>query len=161
MTEYKEIWARIRTKHSSGLGDWEFREFAVPANLVKKSRRLELNAWFKENIAAELDYELNTHSEHWRGIDWEFVDPPRRLIENRIKNLRTKIHNLQATIDRYTAELDNYKEQDKINPKKPRCRLFPECGCIKQFKTDDCREPYSDIDREFIARRDARRVQQG
>lgn len=157
MTEYKNVWVRIRTLHSSGPSSWEFREVAVPANLTKKNRRAELDEWFKENEAQEIEYQLSTHSEHWRGIEWDWAPIPRHRLANRIKNLKQKLKDLRAQIKRYEADLPKQPEQAKVEGNKKRCRQFPDCGCIKQFKMKDCREPY-EWERKYVLQDDERRA---
>lgn len=140
MTEYRYTWVRIRTRHAAGPSDWQFREVAVPAKLTKKNRRTELDKWFKENLAADINDELNTMGEGWRGIDWDWAPLPRHRMANRIKHLKQQLKNLRVQIKRYQAELPKLPEQAKVEGNKQRCSQFPGCGCIKQFKMPDCKQ---------------------
>jgi hypothetical protein len=155
--EYTYKWVRIRTCHSSGTSVWSFREVEVPANLTKPSRRADLDKWFRDNIAPELDHELSTQSEHWRGIEWDWSPIPRHRMANRILSLKQEIKHLREQIKRYEADLHKLPEQTKPEDNKRRCRQFPNCGCIKQFKMSDCREPY-EWELKYILQHDEQRA---
>lgn len=157
MTEYKDVWVRIRTRHASGPSSWDFREVAIPAKLAKKSRRAELDKWFEENLAVEINDELNTYGEGWRGIEWDWAPLPRHQLANRIKNLKNRLKSIRAQIKRYEADLPKHPEQSRVEGNKKRCYSFPGCGCIKQFKMPDCREP-NDWQLKYILQQDAERA---
>jgi hypothetical protein len=155
--QYTFKWVRIRTRHSSGFGNWEFREVSVPAKLTKPSKKAELDEWFRENLAPEINDELSTMSEHWRGIDWDWSPLPRHFMENRIKNLKYRLKSIRVQIKRYEQQLPDLPEQTSVEGNKRRCKNFPDCGCIKQFKMEDCREP-NEWQLQYLLRRDAERA---
>ena len=155
--QYTFKWVRIRTRHASGDGPWEFREVSVPAKLAKPSRRAELDVWFRDEMAPEINDELSTQSEHWRGIDWDWAPLPRHFMEGRIKNLKDRLKSIRAQIKRYEQQLPDLPEQTSVEGNKKRCKSFPDCGCIKQFKTEDCREP-NEWQLQYLLRRDAERA---
>lgn len=153
--KYKEVWVRIRTKHAAGPGDWEFREVMIPSKLAKPSKRAELDAWFKENLAPDFNYELDTHGDGWRGIDWDWSPLPRHRMANRIKALKQQLKDIRAQIKRYEQQMPKLPEQSKLEGNTARCYDFPECGCIKQFKMPDCREP-NEWQKKYRLERDER-----
>lgn len=155
--QYTFKWVRIRTRHASGEGPWEFREVYVPAKLSKPSKQAELDAWFRENLAPDINEELSTQSEHWRGIGWDWSPLPRHRMEGCIKNLKDRLKSIRAQIKRYEEQLPDLPEQTSVEGNKKRCKNFPECGCIKQFKMADCREP-NEWQLQDLLRRDAARA---
>jgi len=160
VTEYSYLWMRVRTKHASGLGEWQFREIAVPSTLTKKKQSAELTEYIVEEIVPDIAYELSTDSEYWRGIDWELAPLPRHFMANRIKGLKQQIKNLRVKIKRYEEQLPKLPEQTRVEGNKQRCRQFPSCGCIKQFKTKDCREP-NEYELKHLLWQDAQRAKKG
>lgn len=98
----KYVWIKYNTNHSSGPGPTRYQEVSYGDFASKE-------AAIKSEIE-DLDYMLNTHSEHWRGITWEeIVAPPeawliehcKRLTSQRIAARRAEERALVLLRDQY------------------------------------------------------------
>ena len=151
---------RVRTKHASEPGVWQFREITVPSTLTKKKQSAALTQYITDEVVPDIAYELSTDSEYWRGIDWELAPLPRHFMANRIAGLKQQLKNIHATIKRYEQQLPELPEQAKTDSNKRRCRQFPSCGCITQFKADDCRNA-DEYELKHLLRQDEQRAKKG
>lgn len=93
-------WIRYRTRHASGPSSWSHREVAFEDAPSEKSDEFK-------SLLNELDYELSTHSEYWRGIDAEIVTPSRATLTNHILTLRRNLKDTFAALERAEQILEN------------------------------------------------------
>ena len=70
-------WVKYRTRHSSGPSNWHYQEFERDPSLTPKKQLYE--------IMETLNDDLSTGSEHWRGIEAEFENPPADVLRNSIR----------------------------------------------------------------------------
>lgn len=54
---------------------------------------------------SELNDELSTHSEHWRGIEADFEDPPRDVLVKEIKYAREAVADAKDRLARLEEQL--------------------------------------------------------
>lgn len=101
MTEYKHEykWVKYRTRHSSGPSRWDYREMPIWGDDTRLERQLE-------SFLRDLDYELNTDSEHWRGVEGLFEDPPAEVIERAIKAACDDIKEALEKLERLGCNVD-------------------------------------------------------
>jgi len=103
MSEYVShfVWVKFRSKHSSGPGQWHWEEveFDTP-NPTEK----QLVSWLEEK-----DYEWNTGSEHWRGMEGFFEEPPLKEAEKNVVYAASDILRAQARLERGKALLARLK----------------------------------------------------
>lgn len=96
MSQYR--WLRYRTLHSHGPSAWEWQE-----REIKDGEKVCPS--MERAIAKELNYRLTTGSEHWRGVEVEFADPPREVLKRELKWAHGKRDRAHAKAQRIRAML--------------------------------------------------------
>lgn len=134
-------WVRFRTRHAASVGDWQWREFNLEG--AKSSSLKDLQEFFGKHFAEGLADELNTHGEGYRGIDYEVLPAPVSVINAQIDRHVAEVNWRKAAIFRLVEQRAQAFAQQP-NPNK-RCRDFPRCGCLVEFKTKDCRPPHEEV----------------
>lgn len=101
--ETKYIWVRFRTKHSSGYGYWDYAEFAYTGNA---------DAEYLQECLEQLNNEHTTDSEHWRGVEGDFVDhPPISTLKDSREDARERAKELLAEVERLDSLIATVKPQ--------------------------------------------------
>jgi hypothetical protein len=85
-------WIKFRTLHSSGPDLWDYREMEHFGEVLMEALEQE---W-----AEQLNDELSTHSEYWRGVEVEIAVPPSEFLEIHRKRLEFEIKSLQEALAR-------------------------------------------------------------
>lgn len=135
------IWIRYRCNSSASYGSWEWKEFAIPdewTNLPKKE--------FLKNVEDECIYILNemhnTHSEHWRGIEWDVMTPPHHIVQQHYNTAVAQLKRAKDNRERLYNLLKTAPFVDTETPSNNPCREWPGCGCSVQSRRADCRPPF-------------------
>ncbi len=144
MTEHNYLWFRYRTLHSASAGEWQWQTYAIPAKIKTKAAR---ENFFRENYVEELNDDLNTHSEHWRGIEFECLPAPSHIVAKKIERLQAEMAHTQTRLNRLKFELPLAPVVDVNAKAKKECRSWPKCGCLKQGKHESCIAPYKPLTR--------------
>lgn len=95
-----QYWVKYRTKHSSGAGSWDYREYDIPDD---KQTLEERESYFRTWYSIELEDALSTHSEHWRGIEWIFENPPISFLTKYIDIQKREVQYANQAIERAEA----------------------------------------------------------
>jgi ribosome assembly protein YihI (activator of Der GTPase) len=75
-------WIKFHTCHSYGYGPIQYEE--IDAEEFKDLK----------SFLSEKDDDLNTQSEHWRGIKGEYIDkPPQEWIDKELKRIEELLRN--------------------------------------------------------------------
>lgn len=92
-SKYGYKWVRFRTLHAHGPGQWKWKEMEVDL-LMKPKEQIQ-------ECLEELNDEYTTHSDKWRGVEGDFIDPPADVLEGRIRAEKQRIMTALETIERY------------------------------------------------------------
>lgn len=91
------MFVKYRTKHSAGPGPWDVTE--INEDYIGPD----------SNIGEYLDGELNTGSEHWRGVEWKKLDvPPKDYLLKKITSLKKDIEYSKSELERYKFLYDKH-----------------------------------------------------
>jgi hypothetical protein len=85
------MWMKYRRKYSSGPGDWEWRDLCTSdvasAHIQAEEARIE----------SSFEHEWD---DHYRGIEYEFVDvPPHKIIVEKLSEARARLTAVNTTIE--------------------------------------------------------------
>lgn len=76
-------WLKYRTKHAHGPGDWQFKEITIDDSKPLDSQVAD--------ELADLEEQLCTHHDGWRGVEGHVELPPRSFFEHRLKQIDIEI----------------------------------------------------------------------
>lgn len=91
-------WVKYRTRHSSGPGQWQYVEVGVDP---KRSDEENL-----KDALEQINDSENTWSEHWRGVEGDFENPPKAYLERHLAHLASKIQETMDEMQRTTALIE-------------------------------------------------------
>lgn len=103
MTDLKEIrlgpysWIKFRTMHAHGYGDWRFRKIH---HSERESEELLMS------VLEELNDELNTYGEGWRGVEGEWANPPRSTFVNQLARAKQRLKDALREYEEACAEME-------------------------------------------------------
>ena len=120
-------WIKFRTKHASGYGDWEFRKIN---HSERDSEELLMS------VLEELNDELNTYGDGWRGVEGEWVNPPRSTFTNQLAKAKQGLKDALQAYEEACADMQSAPDPKWI------VRIHPEKG-RRYIQAEGLREVYS------------------
>lgn len=98
-------WLKYRTRLSSGPGQWCYRQVDIEGYVSEEAAL--------KDFVSDLNYELSTDSEHWRGVEGVFVhSPPLQELEAIHARVKKTLKDMQDWSDSLAAELCRRESQE-------------------------------------------------
>lgn len=97
------VWVKYRSMFSSSLGKWEYEMVGIEDALPRAPKK-KVEEWIRKNFIESMHSEYS-HSEHYRGVEFEIETPPDEIIKKMIMREKTKIESANERIAEMTRAL--------------------------------------------------------